>query len=134
MTAAIRTPESPIADREHGAGLIATAITSVAVLGIVLLPTHVLLALQRRSAVGAVAFDTARRVALAGDPIDRADAEARARTLLGDPSATLDWTTTDQQVSLRIVTRAASLLPGIGPLRSLTRIDRTVTVRSERLR
>lgn len=105
----------------------------VVILTILLVATHVLLALQRRTIVDAVAFDTARSVARGGG-ISIDEAERRARALLHDNRATVVWRAVeDGDLELRITTHAPMLI-AIGPLAKLATIERTVHVRRELLR
>ena len=55
-----------LTSREDGVGTFGSILGGVIILTLVLLATHVLLALQRRSVVNAVAFDVARSVARNG--------------------------------------------------------------------
>ena len=100
-------------------------------MGLILLATDVLLVLQRRSVVIAVAFDAARFVADSRG--SAAEAEFRAQQLLHDPTATLRWSQGADTVRLRIRTRSP-LVVTLGPLASWSTIDRTVIVRRELFR
>lgn len=98
-------------------------------LAIVLLAAHVLLVLQRRSVVSAVAFDAARSVARA-DGTSTGEAEARARSLLHDPTARFAWSENADTIDLHVIATSPVILR-IGPLRAMTSVDRTVHVRRE---
>lgn len=122
-----------LTSREDGVGTFGSILGGVIVLTLVLLATHVLLALQRRSVVNAVAFDVARSVAR-NDAMTVAEAQARARDLLHDDEATIEWlSVADDDIGLRITTRSPMLVT-IGPLADLAIITRTVHVRRELLR
>lgn len=125
------TARRPRSD-EDGVGAFNSLLGALVILTMILVATHVLLALQRRTVVDSVAFDVARRVAVDGG-MSAADAEGRARDLLHDPSAQLTWRVGDDgAIELRVTTRSPTLI-GIGPLRSLATIRRTVHVRREQL-
>ena len=114
---------------ERGVGVLTTALAAAIMLAIVLLAAHVLLALQRRSIVEAVAFDAARSVARK-DGASAGEAESRARSLLHDATARFEWNENADTVDLRVVA-SSPLILRIGPLRGLASIDRTVHVRRE---
>lgn len=122
-----------LASREGGVGMFNSILGGVVILTILLVATHVLLALQRRTIVDAVAFDTARSVARGGG-VSMDEAERRARALLHDKRATVVWRSVDDgDLELRITTRAPMLI-AVGPLAKLAMIERTVHVRRELLR
>ena len=122
-----------LASREGGVGMFNSILGGVVILTILLVATHVLLALQRRTIVDAVAFDTARSVARGGG-VSIDEAERRARALLHDDRATVVWRAVDDgDLELRITTHAPMLI-AIGPLAKLATIERTVHVRRELLR
>jgi hypothetical protein len=113
--------------------MFSSMIGGVVILTVLLLATHVLLALQRRTIVTAVAFDVARSMARNGG-IEPGDGERRVRELLHDDHAVVEWlSVVDDDVELRITTRSPSLI-AVGPLAGLARIERTVHVRGELLR
>ena len=117
---------------EDGVGAFNSLLGALVILTMILVATHVLLALQRRTVVDSVAFDVARRVAVDGG-MSAADAEVRARALLHDPSAELAWRVgNDGAIELRVSTRSPTVI-GVGPLRRLATIVRTVHVRREEL-
>ena len=125
------TARRPRSD-EDGVGAFNSLLGALVILTMILVATHVLLALQRRTVVDSVAFDVARRVAVDGG-MSTAEAEGRARALLHDPNAELAWRVgSDGAVELRVSTRSPNVI-GVGPLRSLATIVRTVHVRRERL-
>src|SRR5688572_18770047 len=122
---------------DSGTGSFGTLTGLVVILAFLLLATDVLLELQARSTVTAVAYEAAHRVAVSEDASrrDRADAEQHARRILGDVGATarFDWEADGDGVSLRIrASRPGALLTAVG-LRSPD-VDRTVSVRREVLR
>ena len=122
-----------LTSREGGVGMFNSILGGVVILTILLVATHVLLALQRRTIVDAVAFDTARSVARGGG-VSKDEAERRARALLHDNRATVVWRSVDEgDLELRITTHAPMLI-AIGPLAKLATIERTVHVRREFLR
>ena len=111
----------------------------VVFLGLLLFAVQALCNLYATSVVTAVAYDAARRVAVAdGGPASAGAAEADARRALGrfGERVTFDWSGTDAEVVVLSV-RARNptrLLPALaGPL-AFDEIDRTVRVRVESFR
>ena len=121
----------PGPQRDAGTGALGSLSGLVVVLAFLLLGTDVLLELHARSTVTAVAYDAARRVAVA-DGEGRPEAERRARRALGQvgASAHFTWAADGDQVTLRVeAERPGALLTALG-LRS-RHFDREVTVRRE---
>jgi hypothetical protein len=121
---------------ERGSGPISAWIGFLVFLGLLLFAVQVLFNLYATSVVTAVAYDAARRVAVAdGGIASAAEAEADARRALGryGERVTFDWSASDGQVVVLSV-RARNptrLLPAMaGPL-AFDEIDRTVRVRVE---
>ncbi len=108
-------------------------------LGLLLFAVQALFNLYATSVVTAVAYDAARRVAVAdGGPSSTAGAEADARRALGryGGRVTFDWSGSDgETVVLSVHARNPTrLLPSMaGPL-AFDEIERTVRVRVEEFR
>jgi hypothetical protein len=126
-------------DPERGGGPISAWLGFVIFLGLLLFAVQALFNLYATSVVTAVAYDAARRVAVAdGGTASATQAEADARRALGRYGArvTFDWSATDGEVVVLSV-RARTptrLLPALaGPL-AFDEIDRTVRVRVETFR
>ena len=142
MPAARRRPRSiPSAGRrpdrsERGSGPISSWLAFVVFLGLLLFAVQALFNLYATSVVTAVAYDAARRVAVAdGGTATAAEAEADARRELGryGQRVTFDWSASDGEfVVLSVRARNPTrLLPAMaGPL-TFDEIDRTVRVRVE---
>jgi hypothetical protein len=134
------TGRRPFGD-ETGSGVLSTSLAVVVFLTFLLFTVQVLVGLYGRSVVTAAAYDGARRVAGhqgAGMSEARARtiAEAQMRQTLGDLPVRFDWSaSTADVVSLHIEADSPRVLaPGFtGPL-ATDHIERTVTVRVERLR
>lgn len=121
------------APAERGTGLIGSLAGVTVFLSLLTVAVQVLVDLYQTSVVTAAGYDAARRVANGADP----DAgSAHVRELLGDvgDEAELTWDLTGDVVRLRLVVPTRRfLLPAVaGPL-GLDEVDRTVTVRNERL-
>jgi hypothetical protein len=105
---------------------------------LLLLATQVLFDLYATSTVTAVAYDAARVVAGAdGGAPAISDAEAGARRQLGSYSdgATFSWLRDGDVVQLHVTVRNPSLLPSVFKRAlNIDVVDRTVRVRTERLR
>lgn len=131
-------------DPEAGTGLIGTIAGVTVVLVLLLFATQVLIDLYARSAVTAAAYDAARQVAAArvghSSPgsltAAEAQAEQRARSLLGRYGRNVGFTWTVGPETVRLEVRATT--PHVGlhvvptPLH-LDHVDRSVTVRIERV-
>ncbi|HYI61910.1 MAG TPA: hypothetical protein VEW93_08920 [Acidimicrobiales bacterium] len=129
-----------------GQSLIGTVAGVAVFLAFLFLAVHLVVSLYATSAVTGHAYDAARRVAAA--EIDHADpsavagaqrrAEADVRASLGRYAARLepfDWTgTTGDVVRLRVRAENPSFLVAADGLLGVEEIDRTVTVRVERVR
>ena len=127
------------ADGDRGAGLIGTVAGVTVFLGFLLLAVQLLFNLYASSAVGAAAYDAARLVAESGDPGPPAQhrAEAHARQVLGRYAdrVTFAWSVDADRVRLHVQARNPSfLLPALGGAVGFDEVDRTVTLRIERLR
>jgi hypothetical protein len=124
---------------ERGTGLVATTAAVAAFLGFLFVAAHVLLHLYATSVVTAAAFDAARIVSGSdGGPAARQTAVEHARALLGawTAEADVEFTRIDEDaVSLRIRATSPSLVPrALAAATPLGHIDRTVTLRTERVR
>lgn len=142
----MRSPRSGADAGERGQSSIGAIAGTTVVLAFLFVCVHLIVGLYATSTVTAEAYDAARRVASAdidhGDPVARAraqsTAESDARRSLGpfrERVQPFDWTGTDDDVvRLRVRAESPSLLAfGAGPL-GVEHIDRTVTVRVERVR
>lgn len=123
---------------ERGTGVVTSVAAVTTLLLVVLVATQVAYALHARSAVTAAAYDAARVVAGAdGGPAAVPVAEARARAALGrfGDRVRFEWTVGRHEVRLRTTASLPGLLPPTlrRPL-AADRLDRTVTVRTERVR
>ena len=130
----------PAADRERGAGLVATVGAVAAFLAFLLFGLHA------ASVVTATGYDAARAVASGDvdheDPAAvrraRSDAEADARASLGryaEHVERFDWSGSDQDtVRLRVQARNPRFAFGLDRAVGLDVIDRTIEVRVERFR
>ena len=127
---------------DRGTGLVASVAGVLVFLALVTFAAQLLISLYARTVVTAVAFDAARSVATGTDgrgdaeTSDTTRAERTARALLGPTGnrASFSWTIDPDAVELRVrapVPRLALLPVSLG---GLTEVDRTVTVRTERLR
>ncbi len=121
---------------QRGGGPISAWLGFLVFLGLLLFAVQALFNLYATSVVTAVAYDAARRVAVADGGTDRvAQAEADARRALGryGDRVAFDWTGSDDEfVVLSVRARNPTwLLPAMaGPL-AFDEIDRTVRVRVE---
>lgn len=117
-------------------GSVAALTTFVALM---LFATQLLLSLHARTVVASAAHEGARSAAIdPANPSARRSAEARARGLMGalGSAASFDWSrSTDDSVVLRIRVDAPRFVVSVGDGAGLTtHIDRSATVRVERLR
>ena len=127
--------------QDDGAGVLSTSFGVGVFLAFVLFAVQLLINLYAASVVTSVAYDAARRVAVAGtSPPNEADeraAEDHARELLGryGRTASFDWSHDDPAVvKLHVhVTNPRLLAVGLDQLVGLDVIDRTVLVRIERV-
>lgn len=107
-------------------------------LGFLLLSTQVLVHLYATSTVGAVAFDTARRVAADGASCASIDAHDRVARALGDYGGRIDPPVCSSDGEQTVVTVAgptpANLVGAFGGALGLDRIERTARVRTEDFR
>lgn len=139
-----RGPAAP--GRDDGQSLLG-AVAGVAVfLGFLFFAVHLVVSLYATSSVTAHAYDAARRVAAADvDHDDPAAVRAAQRRAEADVRATLgryaervepfDWSgTTGDVVRLRVRADNPSFLVFADGLLGVEEIDRTVTVRVERVR
>ena len=147
MTRSIRSAADPDRGRrdgtgrdERGAGVIATVAGVTVFLVLLLFAVQVLVGLYATSVVTAATYDAAKVLAGAdaGDSaLGRANAEAGARSQLGryGQKASFGWENDAEVVRLHVQAPRLTLLPrslvsGVG----LSDIERTVTVRVERVR
>ncbi len=91
--------------------------------------THVIVNLQRRSVVRAVAVGAVTNAAKDGG--SRADQDARLRRLLGS-TAIWRWSSSGADVVLHVTAKGVPIV-GVGPLRELSKIDVEVRARQEGL-
>lgn len=124
---------------DRGTGMIGSVAALTAFIALMLLATHILLSLHARTVVTSAAHEGARSAAIdPADPSTRRAAEARARGLMGamGSAASFDWSrSTDDSVVLRIQVDAPRFVVSVGDGAGLaTHIDRSATVRVERLR
>ena len=136
-------PRTALTADQRGTAVVGTTVGVLVFIAFLLLATQVLLGLYTTTVVTATAVDAATSVARGGTPTDRAvqqSATTEARRRLGAFAArpgrvTLDWSATnDDEVVLTIHAQKMTLLPAVlGPALG-NRIDRTVRVRTERLR
>ena len=125
---------------EGGAGVIATVAGVAVFLVLLLFAVQVLVGLYATSVVTAATYDAAKVLAGAdaGDSaVGRANAEAGARSQLGryGQKAVFAWENDAEVVRLRVQAPRPSLLPlSVARGTGLSDIDRTVTVRVERVR
>ena len=124
---------------ERGGGPVSAWLGFVVFLGLLLFAVQALFNLYATSVVTAVAYDAARRVAVAdGGTASTGAAEADARRALGryGERVSFDWSGSDAEIVVLSV-RARNptrLLPALaGPL-AFDEIDRTVRVRVESFR
>ena len=121
---------------ERGTALVGTLVGFAIFLVLLLFATQVVVRLFATSAVTSAATRAAEAVASSADPAaSEPAAEAAARRQLGSFGAshtTFLWREVDaEQVVLEVVATSPEFLPGIP---GWSRIDRTVTVRTERFR
>ncbi len=130
----------PVRPDERGAGVIATVAGVTVFLVLLLFAVQILVGLYATSVVTAATYDAAKVLAGAdaGDSaVGRANAEAGARSQLGryGQKADFGWENDAESVRLHVRAPRPTLLPlslvrGVG----LSDIERTVTVRVERVR
>ena len=124
---------------ERGGGPISMWIGFSVFLVMLLFAVQVLFNLYAASAVSAISYDAARRVAGGdGGPSTMAEAEEQARRSLGRYAdrVDFDWSgTTNEEVVLRVQSDNPSvLLPVMAGPAALDRLDRTIRIRVERFR
>lgn len=126
-----------MADRQDpGTALVGSLVGFAIFLVLLLFAAQVVVRLYATSALTDAATRAAETVASSSDPAgSESGAEVSARQQLGSFGAThttFDWREVDgQQVVLEVQGRSPEFLPG---LPGWSRIDRTVTVRTERFR
>lgn len=116
--------------------MVGTLVGFAIFLVLLLFAAQVMVRLYATSAVSSAAARAAESVAQAPDPaaeVGPAEASARAQLgTLGRSRSLFVWKEVDaQQVVLQVITRSPEFLPGIA---DWSRIERTVTVRTERFR
>ena len=123
--------------------MVGTTVGVLVFIAFLLLATQVLLGLYTTTVVTSTAVDAATSVARGGAPTDTAVqqvATAEARRRLGSFAAqpgrvTLDWSASnDDEVVLTIHAQKMTVLPAALGSALGNRIDRTVRVRTERVR
>jgi hypothetical protein len=114
---------------ERGVALITSMIGALIMLLTLLTATHVILNLQRRSLVHAVAVNAV--TALAREGGSEKEQEDRIGRLLG-PTAKPDWSTDGADVVLSLTVRGIQIV-GVGPLKDLANITIEVRARKEEL-
>jgi hypothetical protein len=115
---------------ECGASSLMSLLCALIMLMSVLVTTHVMVGLQRRSVAEAVALDVLTDTAQAGGPSRSVGTERLVR-LLGS-GTTVEWTDVGDDLMLRVQASPSSLIAR-GPLATLARIDIRVTSRREEL-
>jgi hypothetical protein len=123
---------------ERGGGLIHLWVGFFVFLVMLLFAVQVLFNLYATSVVTSISYDAARRVAGSdGGPTAIIDAEADARRALGryEGQVTFDWTTSTDEVVLRVrAVNPSVLMPALAGPVAFDRLDRTIRVRVERFR
>jgi hypothetical protein len=114
---------------EYGVALISSMLGALIMLLTLLTATHVILNLQRRSLVHAVAVNAVSAAAREGGSQDTQS--ARVRRLLGS-TADPKWFVTGGDVVLSLTVRGVQIV-GVGPLRNLANITIEVRARKEEL-
>jgi hypothetical protein len=122
--------------QDSGTALVGSLVGFAIFLVLLLFAAQVVVRLYATSALSDAATRAAEAVASSPDPADHeADAEAQARQRLGSFGAahtSFTWKEVDaQQVVVEVEGHSPEFLPG---LPGWSRIDRTVTVRTERFR
>ncbi|MGI8758098.1 MAG: hypothetical protein ACR2K0_02200 [Acidimicrobiales bacterium] len=132
-------------DGEAGSGVVGTLVGVTVFLVLLLFAVHLVLNLYGSSIVTAAAFDAARlRAGGSGEAVSEIEAEGHALQLLDgyrrDGRLQLSWSYPDTDgdgaadvVALRVVAEHPTNLVAGGGF-PFQRVDRTVTVRMERLR
>lgn len=115
---------------ERGASSVMAMICALIMLISVLVSTHILVSLQRRSVAHAVAVDVATDAARVGGPSEELSTD-RIRRLLG-PNTRVEWSDLGADLGLRVRSRPRSIIAK-GPLERIARIDIRVTVHKEGL-
>jgi hypothetical protein len=129
-------PKQPPGRSDHGTGMVATMFGATIFVMFLLFAAQFLVRLYASSVVASATYQAAQAVATSADPasaIPVAEAAARRRMgSLGGAHARFIWREVDaQQVVLEVVDASPSFTPLPAAYR---RIDRTVTVRTERFR
>jgi hypothetical protein len=114
---------------EGGVALITSMIGALIMLLTLLTATHVILNLQRRSLVHAVAVNAVTSAAREGGSED--EQTKRVGRLLG-PTAKPVWTTSGADIVLSLTVRGVQIV-GVGPLKDLANITIEVRARKEEL-
>ena len=134
------TDRPPRLAGDDGTGLVSTVFGVAVFLIFLLLAVQVIFDLYARTTVTAAAYDAARTVAgadAAATPAAQADAEDRARNLLGSYGSRVQfrWSIDTDEVTLTVHVHNPTLLPAMltQPL-GMDTIDRSVRVRREAFR
>ncbi|HET6794758.1 MAG TPA: hypothetical protein VFH45_09965 [Acidimicrobiales bacterium] len=133
---ASRRPTADGRGGDAGTAVVGTLVGFLIFLTLLLLATQILVRLYATSALTSAATRAADAVAsspVPGTGVEAAEAQARAELgSFGARHTTFLWREVDpQQVVLEVQGRSPEFLPG---LPGWSRIDRTVTVRTERFR
>jgi Tfp pilus assembly protein PilX len=114
---------------ERGVALISSMIGALIMLLTLLMATHVILNLQRRSLVHAVAVNAVTAAAREGG--SEVEQSERVGRLLG-PTARPVWSSSGADVVLNVTVRGVQLI-AVGPLAELATINIEVRARREEL-
>lgn len=125
------TSGSPLcAWEERGASSLMSLLCALIMLMSILITTHVMVGLQRRSVAAAVALDVLTDTAQAGGPSRSVGTERLVRLLGGGTQ--VQWTDIGSDLLLHVRAEPRSLFAR-GPLATLARIDIRVSSRREEL-
>lgn len=115
--------------REAGVAYFTTMLGALIMLLTLLSATHVIVNLQRRSVIHAVAVDAVTNAARDGG--SQRDQDARLRRFLGT-SADWNWSNGGPHLVLNVRASGVRII-GVGPLRDLSKITIEVRARREEL-
>lgn len=121
---------------DGGTAIVGTIVGFLILMVLLLFATQVIVRMYAESALTAAATRAAETVATSAQPTeDVAAAETAARSMLGSFAShhvTFSWEEVDgQQVVLLVRAESPEFLPGLA---AWSRIQRTVTIRTERFR